>query len=223
MTKGKLLLIQLAMVIAPSVSSAQQASGGAPAPRPSAAECATLGDAKVDHGSMDHSTHQALLDACAPKPVAVSLQSGQSAYAAIADIVRVLEADPGTDWSKVNLEALRQHLIDMDDVTLRSVVTQVNVAGGIRMDITGTGHTIAAIQRMVGNHAKALDRSATFSATAEATPAGMRLVVVAKDPADARMVARIRGLGFAGLLTEGDHHASHHLAVARGNIMAHGR
>ena len=49
-------------------------------------------------------------------------QPGQGAFAAIQEIVGILEADSSTDWSKVNIEALRQHLIDMDNVTLRSEV-----------------------------------------------------------------------------------------------------
>jgi hypothetical protein len=31
----------------------------------------------------------------------------------------------------------------------------------------------------------------------------------------------IRGLGFAGIMVEGDHHAEHHLAMARGGGMSH--
>ena len=34
--------------------------------------------------------------------------------------MRILEADPTTDWSKVNIGALREHLIDMDEVTMRA-------------------------------------------------------------------------------------------------------
>ena len=41
-------------------------------------------------------------------------------HGAIGEIVRILEADPKTDWSKVNLEALRQHLIDMNEVALHA-------------------------------------------------------------------------------------------------------
>jgi hypothetical protein len=37
---------------------------------------------------------------------------GQDAFGAVQEIVRMLEADPETDWSKVDLEVLRQHLID---------------------------------------------------------------------------------------------------------------
>ncbi|MCC2098329.1 MAG: hypothetical protein KDJ29_15640, partial [Hyphomicrobiales bacterium] len=43
------------------------------------------------------------------------VQPGQSAFAAIQEIVEILEADRSTDWSKVNIPALRQHLIDMDN------------------------------------------------------------------------------------------------------------
>jgi hypothetical protein len=46
--------------------------------------------------------------------------------------------------------------------------------------------------------------------------------VVAKQPGDSIVVARIRGLGFAGIMTEGDHHTRHHLAIARGDPV-HGR
>src|SRR6516225_4871594 len=38
---------------------------------------------------------------------------GQDAFGAIQEIVQILQSDPTTDWSKVNISALRQHLIDM--------------------------------------------------------------------------------------------------------------
>src|ERR1700746_480633 len=45
---------------------------------------------------------------------------GQDAFGAIQEIVQILDADPKTDWSKVDLEALRQHLIDMNEAKLRA-------------------------------------------------------------------------------------------------------
>ena len=42
---------------------------------------------------------------------------GQDAFGAIQEIVQILDADPKTDWSKVDLDALRQHLIDMNEIT----------------------------------------------------------------------------------------------------------
>jgi hypothetical protein len=145
---------------------------------------------------------------------------GQDAFGAIAEIVRVLDADPATDWSKVDLERLRQHLIDMHEVVLRSAVKQVPVPGGLAMEVTGTGRTEQAIRSMVVPHAAELDRMPSLSAKTEPISGGVRLTVVAKKTDDAKTVARIRGLGFAGLLTEGAHHQAHHLAMAKGEAIA---
>ena len=43
-----------------------------------------------------------------------AMQPGQAAFGAMAEVVRTLEGDPATDWSKVDIERLRQHLIDMN-------------------------------------------------------------------------------------------------------------
>jgi hypothetical protein len=142
---------------------------------------------------------------------------GQDAFGAIAEVVRILEADPSTDWSKVDVERLRQHLIDMNEVILRSSVTQTSVAGGLAIDITGSGRTEQAIRAMVVPHAVELDRMPSFAAKTETIPGGVRLTVIAKRADDANLVARIRGLGFAGLITEGAHHQPHHLAMAKGH------
>jgi hypothetical protein len=147
---------------------------------------------------------------------------GQDAFGAIAEVVRILEADPATDWSKVDLERLRQHLIDMNEVVLRAAVKQTPVPGGLAMEITGTGRTEQAIGAMVVPHAVELDRMPSFAARTETIPGGVRLTVVAKQPEAAAVVARIRGLGFAGLITEGAHHQAHHLAMARGEALGHG-
>ena len=145
---------------------------------------------------------------------------GQDAFAAIADVVRILDADPNTDWGKVDLERLRQHLIDMQEVVLRAQVKQAIVPGGLVMDITGAGRTGQAIRAMVVPHAAELDRMPSLTARAELIADGVRLTVTIKGPDDPRTVARIRGLGFAGLLTAGAHHGPHHLALAKGERLA---
>jgi hypothetical protein len=145
---------------------------------------------------------------------------GQDAFGAIAEVVRLLDADPGTDWSTVDLERLRQHLIDMNEVVLRSEVKQTRVPGGLAMEVTGADRTERAIRAMVVPHAVELDRMPAWSARTEPIPGGVRLTVIARQPEDAKAIARIRGLGFAGLLTEGAHHGPHHLAMARGTMPA---
>ncbi|MGO6846298.1 hypothetical protein [Rhizobium ruizarguesonis] len=143
--------------------------------------------------------------------------AGQDAFGAIQEIVRILEADPSTDWSKVNLETLRQHLIDMNEVTLRANAASASIDGGLAIAVTGEGRTLAAIQRMVPDHAQELNQMNGWVATTEALPDGVRLTVTSND---SKEVAHIRGLGFIGLLVSGSHHQPHHLAMAR-NEMVH--
>jgi hypothetical protein len=143
---------------------------------------------------------------------------GQDAFGAIQEIVRILEADPKTDWSKVNLEALRQHLIDMNEVTLNADAVTKPIEGGIEATITGTGRTVEAIQRMVSAQAHQVDQTHLngWSAKTEPLPNGVLLTVTSGDP---QQVQHIRGLGFIGFMASGSHHQAHHLAMAKGEFV----
>ena len=143
---------------------------------------------------------------------------GQDAFGAIQEIVRLLEADPLTDWSKVDLEALRQHLIDMNEVTLRADAAAKPIDGGLEIAVTGSGRTLAAIQRMVPAHAKEINGRNGRTAWTDPLPNGVRLTVTSNE---AKEVAHIRGLGFIGILASGSHHQAHHVAMAKGEF-AHG-
>ena len=165
---------------------------------------------QMDHHQMHHMGGPA---AGAP------MLPGQDAFGAIAEVVRLLEADPSTDWSTVDLGRLRQHLIDMNEVVLRSEVKSSPVPGGLVMDVTGAGRTEQAIRAMIGPHAAELGRMSGWGAKTEPIPGGLRLTVTARTPEDARTVARIRGLGFVGLLVQGGHHGPHHLAMAKGQAL----
>jgi hypothetical protein len=191
------------------------AAQGTPLAAHNAADCPAMASV-TDHASMDHA---AMMAGCVPLPKL----PGQAAYGSISEVVRMLEADSNTDWSKVNIEALRQHLIDMDDVVMHAAVRQRNVAGGMEAVVTGTGRTAGAITRMLVSHTMMLDKSADYHAATAPVPGGLQFTVTAKDPSNSVTVARIRGLGFAGLLTEGDHHAAHHMALARGAASPHGQ
>jgi hypothetical protein len=163
---------------------------------------------------MDHSSH-------ATGATSAANPAGQDAYAAIAAIVATLEADSTTDWSKVNIEALRQHLIVMNEVTLQARSTQSSVPGGARMDITGDGHVAESIRAMWRAHATTLAGVGLYRASVDDIPGGARVTVTAADPRDQKTVTKIRALGSSGLLTLGNHHAAHHLALARGEAMMH--
>lgn len=145
-------------------------------------------------------------------------EGGQSAFAALAEVVRILETDPHTDWGKVNLEGLRQHLLDMDDVTMGSTITTRTIPAGIEADVTGTGRAVTAIQSMLRNHAEFMNTGSPFRATVTPTASGARIAIRAAKPTDTAIVTKLRGLGVIGWLASDAHHATHHLALARGEM-----
>ena len=165
------------------------------------------------NAQMDHRSHNMATPAASP--------AGQDAFAAISAVIALLEADSTTNWSKVNIEALRQHLIVMNDVTLGARSAQSAVPGGARMDVTGDGRIATSIRAMLHAHAPELDAMGAYRTRVEDIPGGARLTVTAATAGDAATEARIRGLGFIGLLTLGAHHAQHHVAIARGEAMSH--
>jgi hypothetical protein len=139
---------------------------------------------------------------------------GQDAFGAIQEVVRILDADPKTDWSKVDLEALR-HLIDMNEVTLKADADAKTVDGGLEIAITGIGRTLIAIQRMIPAYAQHANGLNGRTAKAASLPNGELLTVTATDPKE---IQHIRGLGFIGLLVSGSMHQPHHLAMAKGEF-----
>ncbi len=139
-------------------------------------------------------------------------EAGQSAFAAIQEIVVILRADPKTDWLKVNVEALRQHLIDMNNVTLLAQVKAEPTPQAIRFIVTGTGDVRGSIQRMVLAHADTMSGVNGWQLQGEKIGDGAILTVTATQPE----LTKIKALGFIGMMTEGMHHQEHHLALARG-------
>jgi hypothetical protein len=151
-------------------------------------------------------------------PVALPAQAGQAAFSAIQELVALLEADPSVDWSRVDFDALRSHLIDMDNVTTGARVRTAEIERGARFVVTGDGAVRDSIRRMVPAHAATADSDGDWRYAAELRPDGAVLTVRADAPQD---VARIRGLGFFGLLARGMHHQEHHLRIARGDPAHH--
>ena len=103
-----------------------------------------------DRSHIDHAQHIHGGEAIVPT------MPGQEAFGTIQEIVRLLEADPATDWSKVNIAALREHLIDMDEVTMRAGARERPLDNGLEITVTGQGRTLGAIKRMVPAHAHEL-------------------------------------------------------------------
>jgi len=143
--------------------------------------------------------------------------AGQDAFGTIQEVVRILEADPATDWSKVNISALRDHLIDMNEVALRAVATERALDNGVEIAVTGEGRTLEAIKHMIPAHADELKKIG-WTANTEELPNGVKLVVTTPDP---KQAIKLKALGFMGLMVQGGHHQLHHLMMAQGELHVH--
>ena len=157
------------------------------------------------HGTSPHGDHQ---------PSGLPELPGQDAFGAIQEIVALLEADPETDWSRVEIDALRDHLVDMNRVTLDARVERRPVEGGVEYRVLGDDDaTRGAIERMVPAHAAMMNGRDGIGSRVEPTDGGVVLTLTSDDPAT---VERLVALGFFGYMARGDHHRPHHLAMARG-------
>jgi hypothetical protein len=139
---------------------------------------------------------------------------GQDAFGAIQEIVKILEADPKTDWSKVNIGMLHRHLVDMNEVTLKANSNEQRLSDGLLIEVTGKGRTKDAIQRMVPAHAHEL-AALGWTVKTETLGEGVRLTVTSNDRNEA---AKIKALGFMGIMVKGAHHQPHHLMMAKGQF-----
>ena len=157
--------------------------------------------------AVDHSAHmqtQRTLPAGRPD------EPGDAAFAAIAEIVAMLAADPATDWSRVEIDALRRHLVDMNALVLGADVLAEPVPGGLTMRIAMDGRAGQAARRMVPAHAPVLAAETGWASAVAEDGDALVWTVTGDDD------ARIRALGFFGLMATGNHHPAHHLALAKG-------
>ncbi len=138
---------------------------------------------------------------------------GQSAWGAIAEIVQILEEDPATDWSRVDIDALRDHLIDMEELVLHASVSERSIPGGLKLTVTGTGRTVGAIQRMLPAHAGMVRHGRSWKIATALLENGAVLTATSAEGSEEE---KIRGLGLFGFMSLGHHHGPHHLAIARG-------
>lgn len=139
---------------------------------------------------------------------------GQSAFAALAEIVDMLRQNPHTDWTTVDIPALQRHLVDMELLATQSVAEQKEVEGAVQFNVTGSKEVIEALHRMVPAHAPFLDAETGWTTEVETNEA----VVVVRVNGEQQM---IKALGFHGLMTIGAHHQEHHLGIATGTMTHH--
>jgi hypothetical protein len=198
--------IALALLASTGYAVAQMAPGGSGPMQ----ECHQMMQ-KMMHQHMEGMGEHGMMHAGQPS------MAGQSAFGAIQEIVRILEADANTDWSKVNISALREHLIDMNEIALKAIANERKLDNGLEIAVTGDGRTLEGIKRMVPAHAREFSKTG-WNVTAEDLPDGVKLIATSDD---AQQVLKIKALGFMGIMVQGAHHQQHHLAMAKGEFGLH--
>jgi len=148
-------------------------------------------------------------------------EAGNDAFATIQEVVRRLNADPNTDWSRVDLEALRRHLVDMRNFTLNvEVVEQTPVEHGVRVVVRPTTPDAgASLARVLMAHPAPLNQETGWNMDVGREGNAWAVTVTSPDPDDAE---RIRGLGYIGIMATGAHHQLHHWMIATGANPHHG-
>jgi hypothetical protein len=96
-------------------------------------------------------------------------EPGNDAFAAIQEVVEKLLADPKTDWSRVNLEALRQHLIDMQNFTFNVEVSKLQpIDGGITFTVKATtAGAASSLDRLFSAHPTILKQESGWDMTSK--------------------------------------------------------
>lgn len=138
-------------------------------------------------------------------------QTGQSAFASIAEIVAIPEDNPDAQWSDVSIDALRSHLVDMDQLALSALVATTQIdEQTIQFHITSEGNTLRAIQFMLPTHAQMVRESSNWEIVAVRESDGVQLTI---RTGSSEAFIKFEALGFFGFMTIG----AHHLQIAKGD------
>lgn len=175
---------------------------------------AILNAAEIDHSKMDHSSmnHNTMNASSAVLPT----EAGNDAFGTIQEVMTLLLNDPSTDWSKVNLEALRLHLLDMEDMTKNvDIISQTPIKNGMVVIVKPTtARSASALKRVFIAHPQVLKNESGFDMQVKFNGVQYTLTTTTDNKMD---VDKIRGLGYIGLMAYGNHHQAHHLSMAKGS------
>jgi hypothetical protein len=176
----------------------------------------TMGDSTMDHSEMGMD-HAAMMKASKSAPSALLIEAGNDAFGTVQEVVRLLSNDPDTDWSKVNLEALRLHLLDMEDMVSNvKVLSQTPIDYGMVAVVKPTTNRASeALKRIFMAHPQMLKSESGFDMKVGFDYGQYTLTTTTSNPAD---VDKIRGLGYIGLMAFGSHHQAHHVSIAKGHF-----
>jgi len=142
---------------------------------------------------------------------------GNQIFGAIQETVKALEKDPDTNWNQVNIEALRQHLLDMKAFTKEvEVLDKQAISMGVKLQVHPlTERAKTALKRVLMMHPAMLKKEKGWKMESEQTGNNWTIRCTTTSSQD---VPKIRALGYIGLLAAGAHHQRHHWMIATGKM-----
>ena len=174
----------------------------------------------MNHADMEHSSdmnHDTMIDSNTTDQgsTAILTEAGTDPFAVIQEVIALLEANPDTDWSAVNIEALRLHLVEMQDMTLNVTVEQEPIKLGFKAVITPTtNRALQSMSRVLSVHPSQMKEETGWDMVVTNNNGIFTIVVTTDQLQD---VNKIRGLGYIGIMAYGNHHQPHHWAMASGD------
>ena len=141
-------------------------------------------------------------------------EGGQAIYAAIIEVVALMEKDPETDWSKVNIDRLRTHLMDMNYLILDTEATTVVAADDeIQFDVLGNEESTPSVHRMIQAHSQFIAQKRGWTVEPKLYENGATVTIIVEDSSE---IKRLKALGFYGFMSLDSHHQAHHYQIALG-------
>lgn len=143
-------------------------------------------------------------------------EAGNDIFATIQEVITKLNTDTNINWDEVNIEALREHLLDMRDMTINvEVISQNRLENGSEILIRpSTDRAKQAMERVLSAHPEQLKQEANWQMQVQKRGDKYLLTTVTEKPEE---VNKIIGLGYIGLMAYGSHHQPHHWSMATGN------
>ncbi len=190
---------------------------------------------EVDHSKMDHAKHmmqmggeakQAVIPTAATAkfptaatttPSATPLkEAGNAIFGTLQETIKMLDANPETDWEKVDLEGLRQHLIDMENFTSGvDVLSNEKIAKGSKIVIRAKSKVAHdSLSRALKAHPSMMQSETGWTMGVEQNKERFTLTIETQKPEE---ITRLRALGYIGVMALGDHHQVHHWLMASGS------
>jgi hypothetical protein len=171
-----------------------------------------IASAHMHHANMDHA---AMMGRNTATTQVVLTESGTDPFATMQEAIAALEANPETNWEKVNIEALRLHLVEMQDMTINVEVTQQSINNGFIAVVTPTTpRAVKSLKKVLSGHPIQMKAETGWDMQVSNNNGVFTLTVTTKKLKD---VAKIRGLGYIGVMAYGNHHQPHHWAMASGD------